>query len=857
MTMGVSTEPHRKGSRIGAALRDRASASGGELEQALLRLLLIGVVGAYLGWAWGGPATLDPLWYAPAALVGLGALALLSAAWLRPRPSPTRRVLAIAHDTAAISIGLFIAGPFGAPLYPLYLLVTLGNGVRFGTGHLYLATSLSLIGYSLVIVNTPYWLSQLPLSIGLMLGLAVVPLYVALLLQRHHAKLERTETANRSRNRLLADITEELREPLHGITGMSDLLRETPLNQEQREYTDAISRSAGALVSMAGNLEDYARIERGQLESRLTDFDLHTLLNGVLRTLRPEAQTKSLYLNLHIDPEIPFQLHGDASHLRQILANLVFDAIQRTRLGGISMRVNLRRLQPRQVELEFEIEATCSALHAISMEHMDAHRDDSEAAATHPNRSGLAVAIARRLIVALHGSPEPLAATSRGTVMAFHLPLQRQQRAESESGTSLERTRVLLVSDERSVNLSHLKEWLRSWHAQLDVVETASAAFVRAEVEARRGNAYHAVVIDKPLIDLDTRQFARALNRIALSAQTALILITPPEQTSRHEALRDAGYSCVLSSPVDKRLLFNALHSAPVFEPGHGAHVVELRSRMNRHRSATKAHILVAEDNPTSQKFIFRVLNGAGHEVELVNNGEEALDALEIGDYDLVIVDMHMPVMDGVQAVKLFRFIHPDRSQTPFVMLTANATTEARMECDAAGVDTFLSKPVDASRLLEVIDSLLEKKRTHSASTERGPARPRHPAGAQNQPVGPPVLNLASLDEVRNLGYGSDFFHELVQGFIRDGNGALEKMEDALGREDYADFRDAAQALKSNAGTIGAVKLYKCCQQPERMNRADFELMASQLASDIGMEFRRACSALIEYSKQLGNNARN
>lgn len=835
-----------------ARLRRATRTASAETEQAVLRLLSLGAASLYLAGALAHRPTLGPMVYGTWGLIWLTSLGLLVLALSRPSGTPLHRGFAIAHDTAAISIGMVVGGAHGAPLFPLYFLVALGNGLRFGTGYLYLATSFALIGYSLVIVNSPYWLAQMPLSAGLTLGLAVLPIYVAILLQQQQARMELAERANRSRSTLLAELTEELREPLHGITGMSDLLRETPLNLEQREYTDAINRAAGRLAAVAGNLEDYSRIEAGQLECKDTDFDLHVLLNGMLRMLRPQAQAKDLQLNLQIDPEIPFQLRGDAAHLRQILANLVLDAVKRTRFGGITMGVRLHCLHGPNVELSFEIEATCSGLSASTLEQVAAHRDDAEAAAALPNRSGLSVAIARRLITILGGRIEPLTATQRGTLMVFQLPFGRQPHPVG-NGPTLERTRVLLVADERSANLAHLQPWMRTWQAQVDLVDTASAAFLRAEAEARRGHAYHAVVIDKPLIDIDARQFARALKRMTHADSTALVLIAPQTLSDQHEVLREAGYTCVLSSPVDKRLLFNALHSAPMFTPGAGAQVVELRTRLNRRQERAKAHILVAEDNPSSQQFITRVLERAGHRVEAVHNGEEALDALELGHYDLVVINMNVSVMDGVQTIKLHRFLHPEQVHLPFVMLTSNATPEARMECEAAGIETFLSKPVEASRLLEVVDSAL-RKRPHSAA-EPEPLRPRKAADADDLSAGPPVLNLANLEEIQGLGYGSEFFDELMRGFIRDGNHAIEKLEDALAREDYSDFRDAAQALKSNAGTIGAVKLYKCCQQPERMSRADCELMALQLASDIGTEFRRACSALIEYSKLLGNNA--
>lgn len=844
-------ETQRKEPTMLATLRNASPAPAQELEQAVLRVLMVAAASAYLLFAVGRDPGLGAFLSLTAGMIWLGALVLLLVTTLSPRTSPPRHLFSILYDVTAICVGMNIAGPYGAPLYPLLLGVALGNGLRFGSIYLYVATSLGAIGFSLVVLSSPFWRNQVPLSIGLMMGLVFVPLYVALRMQRRDA--DDTLGVRSESDRLLAHVTGQLRAPLQGITGASDLLRETSLNRMQRDYADTIGRCAGSLVMLVDNVHDYVRMQRGQLQIHGAGFDLHNVLNGTLRTLRPQFEDLRVQLDLLVDPNTPFQLRGDARRLRQVLTNLITDTARKLGPGSIALQVCPVSLSDTRAEVRFELTPHPGGAGIAIWDPTVAAAEEASAPVAGYLSMGLSDIVARQLIAEMGGDFESDADAEPTAPLRFRLPFDLLE--VTHAAPNLDQARVLLIADERSPNVRQLKEWMRGWHVRFDLVETASAAFVRAEGEVRRGDPYHAILVDKPLIDIDAHQFAVAMRKTALAANTALLLIAPPEAANRRMELREAGYSALLPTPLDKRLLFNALHAAPELDGTASRHVVRLRSRMDRIRPSGRSRILVAEDNPTSQKFIARVLERAGHEVEVVHNGEEALDALEVGSYDLVVLDMHMPVMDGVQTVKLFRFIHPDRVRLPFVMLTANATPEARIECEAAGIETFLTKPIEAARLAETVNALLASRSRETP--ERDSHRHRDRAPAVEGLEGPPVLNLATLQEVQNLGYGSDFFYELVQGFIRDGNGVLDKMEDALARHDFDDFRDAGHGLKGNAGSIGAVKLYKSCQQAERMSRDDYELMGTQLTNDIRTEFRRACSALIEYSKQLGNNVRN
>ncbi len=854
---GITDVNQRGGASIPVGDDEASPTVGGAREQDILRVLLVSAASAYLLFSVPDHAHSGALTITAAAAV-LGAMVLLAFGIFLPQQSVQRRMFTILFDTVVITGGMQLGGEAGAPLYLFYLLSAFGNGFRFGLPFLYLSTSLSLIGYPLVVMDSPFWLAHMPLAVGFWVGLAALPVYVAIMFKRLHGTIRRSERVTKEQARFLIEAGLELRPPLNRLLGVTDLLRETSLSREQRGFADSICESANSAVAVMHNIVDYAAIAGGKLDLRTTEFDLHNVLNGAIRLLRDQANERSMSLGLQIDPQTPYQLMGAPAQLRQVLSNLISNAMALARYGQLDVRVRPLRANDSGTILRFEIEQHGNGEAARLLVRV-IDRTKRQATTIPYDGTALRAVVAVELVKLMGGTIGVEKQEADTSTVWFEVPFGPSSAA-CLSATSLQHTRVLLISDARSPNIGVVTGCLREWGVQFEINDSASGAFVRAESELRRSHAYHVIIVDKSLIDIDTRQFARALRKVTSSADTALVLITREDNDLEHRSLLEAGYSCLLSSPVDQNLLFNALHSAPIVERHGGERIVPLRRRIDRTRTARRSRVLVAEDNPTSQKFIARVLERAGHEVDLVHNGEEALDALECGDYDLVMLDMHMPVMDGVQTAKLYRFIYPNKNDLPFVMLTANTTTEAKLECEAAGIETFLTKPIEATRLLEIIECILERRRGGDQSglrNDRDPMRQWERPAATEVFDGAPILNLASLQEVESLGHGSDFFHELVQGFIRDGNGLLEKLQDSLSREDYADFRDASHALKGNAGSIGAVKLYKSCLQVERMSRADFELLGVQTLIDIRGDLHQACTALIEYSKKLGNNASN
>ncbi len=781
-----------------------------EFQQALLRFV-IGVIGyLYFSSSWfAHPEYIHSNIHYVALFFLSTATFILIGTLSSMRVSPPRRVFGAIVDFSTASFLLMIGGETSAPLVGIYLWVTLGNGFRYGVPYLYFSTVLAALGFSAVLTFNPFWQGHHALGIGILFTMVIVPIYAAALTRQLHAAVQHANEASLAKSHFLANMSHELRTPLNGVIGVADLLAETKLDKAQKEFAQIIRASANTLLELIDNVLDISRIEAGRIVSTNEDFDLHRMVNGMIAMMETQALLKGLILAAHIAPQTPFQLHGDVRHLRQILINLIGNAIKFTEHGRVD--VYIRPIgQGHPQRLRFEVVDTGIGVSVAAQASIfDSFTQADPTITRRFGGSGLGTAIAKQLVETLGGEIGLHSREREGTTFWFELPFKLQATRASVPAEQFDAPiRVaVLAGDELATRIQTM---IRRWGADAVTVNTTRLA-AELSIYLSGGTPLGAVVVERCALPGDPVAFLRLLHDDPSLAALPVILIESDSSVALSldtQLIRD-GYASVLRTPVNATLLFNAIHAATSRDMP--ANVVSLANHFQSQTGhAPGLHILVAEDNPVNQRVICGLLEHAGHEVYLAHNGEEALAMLESDEqtFDLAIIDMHMPQLSGPDVVQRWRFM--EKGHLPIIMLTADARADAQAACEAAGADMFLTKPVNSRELVNMI-ALSAGQQTQIAV-----AAPR----AQQFDE----LDESVLDDLAKIG-GQAFVQDLLASFKEDSGRALRDIERALEVQSYEQWHDQLHMLKGGASDVGASQLVQRCADAERIK--PFELASS------------------------------
>jgi two-component system sensor histidine kinase RpfC len=798
-----------------------------EHEQGILRVIINGLGFLYL---LPGALAHDDRFalYVMSAFVTVALVIFLWIAY-STRISPARRVLAQFVDVVTLSTCMLLFGEPAAPLFLIYLWITLGSGFRFGAGYLLSELAMSLVGFGIVIYYSDFWRAHTGLGVGLMVGMLAVSLYVLTLVRRMFDALARAEAANLAKRRFISMVSHEMRTPLNAIIGMADLLRDTSLNREQADMLQTLRGSSRVMLGLVEDVLDFSKIEAGKVVLEKTPFDLHALVNSTCRIVCAQAAAKGVEFVVSIMPEVPPAVCGDPHHLRQVLINLAGNAVKFTERGSVTVHVSRQAESDAAVRVKFSIRDTGIGIGPEAQRKIfESFAQADESTTRRFGGTGLGTTIAKQLVELMGGRIGLESALGLGSTFWFELELDRQP--EHAGGGELGGARVLLVGfplPERTA----LEEALAGWGAAPVAAAGIDEAAARLVSDISLARPYHSALLYAPAEDA---QLARRFRRAAPSPTPPVILAVPREPEVRRFEMLSSGFAAVLELPFDKRLLFNVVHSVAAGDEVREG-VVRLQDYARRAAAAAPLSILVADDNPTNREVIGRILERSGHAATLVNDGEQALEALERDTPSLVILDRNMPGMGGIEALQALRLMMRGGERVPVIILSADATPEAKREALEAGADAFLAKPIEAARLLDEINALAAPKPQAAVGSTVQRLQPR--SGARPASA---VVNVETLEQLEELGSSLAFIEKLIGVFLTDSASTLERVEKALAARDYRELRSLVHAMKGSSASMGTDRLTGLCSRVGSLSDGELRLQAPALQREFAQELAAA-----------------